>query len=64
MSPPLSDTLHGLPVRDSLFVIGSIAGFLFVSGFLGYGNVATTLPGVALLVFAAYLGFRLSRTTN
>lgn len=64
MALPLSDTLHGQQVQDSLFIIGSIAGFLFVSGFLGYGNFATTLPGLVLLVVAGYLGFQLSRSMN
>jgi hypothetical protein len=61
MSFPPSDTRHSQRMRDALFSIGSIAGFLFVSGFLGYGNFVTTLPGLVLLVVTGYLGFRLSR---
>lgn len=61
MSSPLSDALHSQQVQDALFIVGSIAGFLVVSGFLGYGNIATTLPGLVLLGFAGYLGVRLSR---
>ena len=61
MSSPLSETRHSQQMRDALFITGSITGLLFVSGVLGYGNFATTLPGLVLLVVAGYLGFRLSR---
>ena len=60
MSSPLSDTLHNQQFRDALFVLGAIGGLLFAAGFLGYGNFATTLPGVVVLVLVGYLGLRLS----
>lgn len=64
MGSPLSDALHTQQFRDALFILGGIGGFLFTSGFTGYGNFATTLPGVILLVLTGYLGFRLSRSMN
>ncbi|WP_318568261.1 hypothetical protein [Salinigranum marinum] len=64
MSRPLSDALHGQQLRDALFVLGATGGFLFVAGFLGYGNFATTLPGVVLLVLIGSLGFWLSRSVK
>ncbi len=62
MSGSLGDILHSRQLRDALFVLGAVGGFLFVAGFMGYGNFATTLPGVVLLVLAGYLGFRSSRS--
>jgi hypothetical protein len=64
MPSPPGDVLHSQQVRDALFVVGAVAGLLFVAGFLGYGNFATTLPGVVSLVLVGYLGFRASRSAR
>ncbi|MCD2199412.1 hypothetical protein LPA44_05795 [Halobacterium sp. KA-4] len=64
MGSPLSNTLHTQQFQDALFILGGIGGFLFITGFTGYGNFATTLPGVILLALTGYLGFRLSRSMN
>lgn len=64
MGSPLSSTLHTQQFQDALFILGGIGGFLFITGFTGYGNFATTLPGVILLALTGYLGFRLSRSMN
>ena len=62
MSRPLDRVLSSQPLRDGLFVVGAIAGVLFVAGFLGYGNFAATIPGVVVLVLIALLGVRASRS--
>ena len=62
MSPPWDRAPSSQPLWDGLFVVGAIAGVLFVAGFLGYGNVAVTLPGVVVLVLIGWLGFRASRS--
>ncbi len=64
MPHPLGDTLHSQQLRDLLFALGAIGGFLFATGFLGSGNFPTTLSGVVLLALFGYLGFRLSRSMN
>ncbi|WP_380676464.1 hypothetical protein [Salinigranum sp. GCM10025319] len=62
MSRSPDSVLSSQPVRDGLFVAGSIAGVLLVAGFLGYGNFAATLPGVVVVVLIGWLGFRASRS--
>jgi len=64
MGIPMSDTLHIQQFRDTLIILSAVGGFLFVVGFAGYGNFATTLPGVLLLALTGYLGFRLSRSMH
>jgi hypothetical protein len=64
MSRPLRDALHSQQTQDALFVLGAIAGFLFVAGFAGYGNVAATIPGAVVLVLTGYLGYRVSRSVT
>lgn len=64
MPHPLDRALSSRQLRDALFVVGAIAGVLFVAGFLGYGNFALTLPGVVVLVLIGWLGFRASRSTT
>ena len=62
MSPPWDRARSSRPLWDGLFVVGAIAGALFVAGFLGYGNFAVTLPGVVVLVLIGWLGFRAGRS--
>lgn len=64
MSRPLRDALHRQQAQDALFVLGAVAGFLFVAGFAGYGTLAATTPGAVVLVPTSYLGFRLSRSVT
>lgn len=62
----LSSIECGGPKRTDriLFVFGTIAVFFVLAGVLGYENFAASLPGLALLVVAGYLGLRVGRVIN
>ncbi|GGN86290.1 hypothetical protein EGH21_01250 [Halomicroarcula sp. F13] len=64
MTRPLMDAVRRRQFRTALFVAAAVVVVLTAAGWLGYGNFATTLPGLALLVVAGYLGFRASRSLS
>ena len=55
MFPQMKEALQRTVSQNVLFIAGAIAGVLLVAGFLGYGTLLATLPGLVVVTLLGSL---------